>query len=62
MDCSNIGDVEFCSAVVEFMDGSTQEVSGEAILLEKAKVSSASIANGVLEAGRVIKGIFNLFS
>jgi len=62
VDCANIGDVEFCSAEVEFMDGSIQEVSGEAILLEKAKVSSASIANGVLEAGRVIKGIFNLFS
>ncbi|MBR7131023.1 MAG: ankyrin repeat domain-containing protein [Lentisphaeria bacterium] len=62
VDCSNIGDLLVIGAQVEFMDGSTKTVSGEAILLEKAGVSGAQVANGLLEAGKLVKGIFDLFS
>ena len=60
--CSNINDISVCGAEVDFMDGSSQEISGEAILLEKASLSGAQIANGLLEAGKIAKGIFDLFS
>ena len=60
--CSTISDILVCGADVDFMDGSSQEVSGEAILLEKASISGAQIANGLLEAGKLAKGIFDLFS
>ena len=60
--CSTISDILVCGADVDFMDGSSQEVSGEAILLEKANLSGAQIANGLLEAGKLAKGIFDLFS
>ena len=61
-DCSNVRDLAIVSAEVDFMDGTSQTVSGEAVLLEKASLSGAQIANGLLEAGKVVKGLFDLFS
>ena len=62
VNCANVGDLVVVGAAVEFMDGTSTEVSGEAILLEKASISGASIANGLLEAGKIAKGLFDLFS